>query len=649
MNDQTWSSPAVDPDDGNLFIGNNFVAALSLRALFFHNTFGIRPNGQALWSQSLTNAGIAASPMLTKDDQMIVGAFDGFVRAYDKASGTTRWAFGTRDHIYASPAELPDGTVVQPSTDGTVYALNPADGSLVWSFETLEPIHSSPAIDGEGNVYFGGGDGRLYVLGSDGVLKWSLRLIDGDRNDLNASPALGRDAIYIGGENGGVFSVPYDYCVRDVGRGDARCTVGSPAAAEDGAKLVFTSSFGSYDTAPPASIEANQPLAFSLVVRQAGRVQLAHLDSTPNAFSVESDPPIELDAQISGDRRFVTIVPKWPAVWSAGGDGKVRVAIHGQYLVNPMRDGLHFTGGDVGGTIDQTFAFAIPSHAPALAPAIAIPSAPGAPSSVLEVLRLAAPLPTILPTFNQIGFDSLHYLVSMVEGSADHAIGWFAGAKLADDSNTTVIDPDTKVLFPVELSYQNGLLTLINQGGFTVNAMNADIPFDTFRMSSVLAPEASTFTASLYATTPCNAIPTYGYYLGQLGFCNPVTDVLSVFGGSNMKVHDPALVISAESVGDVTFAPDGLRWVDFFTRRVTATVTGSSLKLAEHTFAILLVDSDTGRPVSIPYGLQTARTADADGTITSVTVTVPNAKVPAHARAYLMVDSYPAALGNVDF
>ncbi|MGG2362738.1 hypothetical protein ACE4Z5_27980, partial [Salmonella enterica] len=79
-----------------------------------------------------------------------------------------------------------------------------------------------------------------------------------------------------------------------------------------------------------------------------------------------------------------------------------------------------------------------------------------------------------LPSYNQIGFDSLHYLAGMVESNATTTVGWVIGAKL-NESNETLPDPATKVLFPVEVLAKNGLLTLDNEAGFTVNAMNIDL------------------------------------------------------------------------------------------------------------------------------------------------------------------------------
>src|SRR5207302_520858 len=139
--------PAVDPKTETVFIGNN-----NLVPLLGKNTFAIDARGNTVWS-AVTLGTVAASPMMI-DGAIVVGGFDGYVRAYDMTSGDVRWRTATRDHIYASPARLPDGTIVQPSADGTVYALSPDDGRVVWTFDAGEPIRSSPAVDGDGNIYF---------------------------------------------------------------------------------------------------------------------------------------------------------------------------------------------------------------------------------------------------------------------------------------------------------------------------------------------------------------------------------------------------------------------------------------------------------------------------------------------------------------
>ena len=638
MNDQTWSSPAVSLATGNLFIGNNYLAGSWIIGLFWKNTFALKPDGTMLWRDGV-NATIAASPMLDPAGRMFVGAFDGYLRSYKQTGSAVSWTFGTNNHVYASPSRLSDGTVVQPSADGTVYALNPADGSLVWAFDTREPIRSSAAIDGEDHIYFGGGDGRLYVLNGDGTLRWSMLLISDGRNDLNASPALGTASIYLAGESGEIFSVPFDYCLRPEAASDVRCKLGPEEdLPADGAYLYFTTPLGSILNDPPASIDGNQALAFSLFVRENDDNKLALIDES--TLQITTTPPTEVEVQISGNRRFITLVPK--TVWSMTG-GAMQLKVTGSYLENPTRDGLLFTGGTAAGTFTFDKSFQVTQGSGAFP--FAVPAAPGDPSGTMEMYRISVPLPTILPSYNQIGFDSLHYLVGMVEGSGNANIAWVVGAMLAEGSNDTILDPATKVLFPFEVSTHDGLVTMSNNAGFMVNAMNADIPFSAFRVAARVDGGVFTSIPSVHVLTHCNEIPTYGSFLAALGFCNPSSDALAVFGSTMLRDHGVAQAPSG--LGTVAFQakPAGM----FTDATATATLTGSTLKLSEHAVSILLIDTATGSPVGINYGLSTQRTATAQGNLQQVVVTLPSGKVPTSARAYLMIDTYPAAKADLSW
>lgn len=638
MNDQTWSLPAIDPTTGNLYMGNNYIAGYSWMMSIWRNTFAISPSGQELWGTGV-QATVAASPMLA-DGRMILGAFDGYVRAYDQANGSELWKFATNDHVYSSAGALSDGTIIQPSSDGTVYALDPKTGALRWQFDTREPIRSSPAIDADDNIYFGGGDGRLYVLDKNGTLRWSKQLIKSDRNDFGGSPALGRDLIVIAGESGEIFATPYDYCLRADAAGDADCDVsGKEALPDNGANLLFTTPLGSVLPDAPAKIEANQPLAFTLMKRTNGDTKLALLDS----LDVTLDPPADIDVDTSGDRRFVTIVPK--TRFTANANGKVTVRVRGNYLMNPSREGLLFSGGTKAGTLDQTFEFALGAGGNALN--LAVPSKPGDPSSVLELYRIAVPYPTVMPSYNQIGFDSLHYVVGMV----DTHTGWVVGGML-DANDKTVIDPQTKVLFPVDVSYKDGLLNLVNESGFTVNAMNFDMPFDIFRVSAHLGADGTPVSQpGVHVKTKCQNIPFYGPFLAKLGFCNPTTDVLNVFGATNIRPFGTGVAKAPSGIGTVTFTQTG-GWLGGLATNphVSARIEGSSLKLEEHSFGLLLVDATTNKPLSLKYGLAatTTRTANGDGTISAVGVSFPESMRPAKIRAYLMVDTYPAAAQTLE-
>src|SRR5262249_16473301 len=132
------------------------------------------------------------------------------------------------------------------------------------------------------------------------------------------------------------------------------------------------------------------------------------------------------------------------------------------------------------------------------------------PGGTWEVSRLAIPLPTLLPSYNQIGFDSLHFVVTLVEGTGDHAIAWMVAAKLAADENRTVVDPETRALFPVEVNVDGGYVTFANQDGVSVEVTSATIPFRTFRMAAALGPDGNAVgPLRLNGSTVCGGIALY--------------------------------------------------------------------------------------------------------------------------------------------
>src|SRR5262249_56142241 len=148
-------------------------------------------------------------------------------------------------------------------------------------------------MEGGGNVYGGWGEGRLFVLTADGRLRWSMLLIDGPRDDLNASPALGLDSIVLAGESGEVFSIPYDWCLRPEAATDGRCRLRpGEDLPDDGAVLYWTTQFGRTLPPPPPPIEPNPPTTFSLVLREAGDTRRALLRTA--TARAHLDPPVPL-------------------------------------------------------------------------------------------------------------------------------------------------------------------------------------------------------------------------------------------------------------------------------------------------------------------------------------------------------------------
>jgi hypothetical protein len=131
-------------------------------------------------------------------------------------------------------------------------------------------------------------------------------------------------------------------------------------------------------------------------------------------------------------------------------------------------------------------------------------------------------------------------------------------------------------------------------------------------------------------STKCGNIATYGPFLQKLGLCNPVSDILSVVGAAELNTSSVAPPPTPADVGTVNFtaASDS----------VTATLSGTALRLTDHVAALLLVDDASGLPVALDYGLDTMRTADAGGLLASVQLPFRGKPVPSKVRVYLMID-----------
>lgn len=618
MPDQTWSLPAVDAASGEIFVGNN-----NLLPILGKNTYAIASDGTTNWSVA-TLGTVAASPLYTSDGKVIVGGFDGYSRAFAQADGTVLWQLATRDHIYASPAQLPDGTIVQPSADGTVYAVSPADGSLRWSFDAGTPIRSSPAVDADGHVYVGGGDGNMYVLNPDGSLRYAIKLITDLRNDLNSSPGLGQNAVYLGGESGQMFSVPYDWCLRPEAKNDTACTTKAPTYA-DGASLSWVNTFGDTQPSAPASMPGNEPITLIFALRQGGAQQLAILDtsSVQATVSPASQSSANVSVDVSGDGKFLSITP---AV--AFAPGPLTVGVTANYLVDLQRTGLRLSGGKVGGTVSATFSTTVASPTTGRLD----------PTASYELSRLSIPLPTVMPSYNQIGFDQLRYLLGTVENNGATGVVWMVGGVTPSAGAEAVVDPTTQAIIPMSFTTAGDLVTMTAASGIQVTVTSFTLPFLSFRVAMGFSPGgAASGTAELEGSSICGQIGFYGPFLEQLGLCNPQTDVIRVLGAANTTERTDLAV--PPPAGSVTFASSS--------SAITATVTGSMVKPSEHLVGVLAVDASTGQPVSLQYGTDTTRTTNPDGTLASVSVPTMGATLPAQMRVYLMVDTVVGARGTL--
>ncbi len=158
--------------------------------------YAIDGDGVLLWTADTAEAtrGIHGTPTVA-GDTVYVGAYDGALYAFDRATGRRRWRVRLGDAIGSSPA-YHDGLVYVAveyvPADGSLFAVDARDGSVVadlgWPGDHPHSTAAlSPAAD---RVVVGANDGGCYAwrlsdherawsVGTDGPVKGPVALYDG--------------------------------------------------------------------------------------------------------------------------------------------------------------------------------------------------------------------------------------------------------------------------------------------------------------------------------------------------------------------------------------------------------------------------------------------------------------------------------------
>jgi len=638
-----WTAAAVSPD------GTSYWGSLNA------SIFALDASGKLKWSVPTGNF-VVASPALGSDGTLYGASFDGKVYAINQQTGAVEWTFQTADAIYSSPALVSDASgrttaVIVASTDGSVYSLSPS-GHLNWRYDTGDVVRSSPVIglapagDSAGHiVYVGSGDGRLYALdAATGQRRWSFDTTSNepslsDRNDLNSSPALGTTGIYIGSEDGSMWYVPYDYCLH---RTDSRCVKGPGgtfAPTVTAAYLVTPG--GSTVTSATTGVSPVSVLPFRLVARRNGvSIDAAFDAASPPTVTIT--PPVPLTTSLSGDGHYLFAVPEH--FLQPGTRYQVTIAGNYEVAAPPLGDGSS-------GTVRTQLTLVTPPGA-----SNKLPLSVGARQvTALHVTRLAFPLPSFLPSVNQIGFDSYDWIASTLQASPPDAKGdgtvllFVVGATRRSDGLLGA-DPATPFAFPLEGTYHGDLLS--------VSAADVTLPFSfgpvplrqlTFRMQLgrdlVAQPGASVF-----AVVHCNDVPFYGPLLEKATtLCNRSGD-LPVSGTFLASGYDPA--------GGATTAPPGLSVGSLELQRSSPSAAGSvtaSFVLSagahypagSHVVSLVLTNAVTGAVVPLDYRASTTSSAGPKGDLERTTLQIPAGTVlPAGLRVYVVTDAFPVAARN---
>jgi outer membrane protein assembly factor BamB len=644
-----WSQAAFG-DDGTIYWGSvdTFIRAIS-------------PLGKERWRRR-TLGFIAASAAIGSDGTVYIGSFDSQLYALQPDNGRVKWKFPAQDHIYSSAALGADASgntnaIYFGSADGNLYAISP-DGKLLWKHDTGAPIRSSPTIglspDGAEIVYFGSGDGKLYALhAADGSLRWSYDTTPDDpelkdRNDLNGSPALGQTGIVIGGEHGFVCYVPYDYPlqVKDDPRGYIPPTA-SHAAPPDFTGLYFVSPGGNASPDFPAQLNAATQITLRLVVRRNGQTLPARLYNNPlfrpsDALQATVQPSFPFDLEHSADGKYIYFSPRG---FLKPGE-TYRLSFSGRYYTGGWRIGNLTLGGSFAGRFEQSFQFQVRQPALPVLPLEVTPET----TTALIWTRLAAPLPTMLPSLNQLGFDYIYWIIGAVEVTAPDAAGqgkcilWAVGAQQAA-GGSLAIDPASDFTLPLSGRYQGGDFILSNRR-FNMAITGIPIPFNLFELRGqlgadlIVQPGATTF-----ADAQALAIPKFGPYLVIAGLANNWWEKLLVAGTYITRpypiegtANKAPTGISLERLG---YQPPSSR-SDGWVQATFHLETEAAYPLNQHRPGILLVDPERVEAVPLDYHAHLLAQADHDGNLHAVRLLIPKGTIlPSCLRAYVMLDVFP--------
>jgi hypothetical protein len=267
-------------------------------------------------------------------------------------------------------------------------------------------------------------------------------------------------------------------------------------------------------------------------------------------------------------------------------------------------------------------------------------------TTAFSISRLAIPLPPLLPSVNQIGFDSYDMLAGTISRTKAkrHRDGrvllWVIGAR-RDRRGVLQPDPSGNFQFPLAGAYRRNSLAL-SSSGLSLQFSFGSVPLGIFDVRGQIDPDLVMQPGTgLYSETTCADVPNYSAQLRFAGVCN-AQDTLAASG-----------TLLTKSYGDraATRKPKGVGLASVQLTRPTAGSPGAVLATislsaharypaARHVGSILLTGPD-GEVVPLDYRSQTTSGADARGNLREIRLALPAGTVlPSAVRAYVILDVF---------
>lgn len=267
--------------------------------------------------------------------------------------------------------------------------------------------------------------------------------------------------------------------------------------------------------------------------------------------------------------------------------------------------------------------------------------------TAFELRRLAVPYPAMMTSLNQIGFDSYHWLVGVVqidEPDADHrgaAVVWAVGAHY-NEAGELVPLKGSEFMFPMAGRYRNDSYILEGKNiEFEVSGIR--VPFKTFQLRGQMQSDLSVLPgATVYAEVSPFNDPVYGPLLAAGGLVNKNAKVVAA-GTYLTKAY--------QQTGTANQRPDGIKVkaIDYekpnLNRDGKVTVSfqqDGSYLASDHVTSVLLIDDANSEPVWIDYRGNTVERVDNTDALQGITLTIPaGTPIPHQPRAVVMTDVFP--------
>lgn len=154
-----------------------------------------RATGAPAWSQRV-GPKVRATPAVGGETVFAAG-FDGTIVALRASDGTRAWERALGHAVYSSPC-VASGIAVFGCHEGHVHGLDVATGAVRFQTETGGPVLASPAATGTRTIA-SSTDGYLYVLDDAGAVLHRLGLAGGS---TQSSPAVEGEDLFVGGATG---------------------------------------------------------------------------------------------------------------------------------------------------------------------------------------------------------------------------------------------------------------------------------------------------------------------------------------------------------------------------------------------------------------------------------------------------------------